>query len=570
MIIHDVIQGSPEWLALRATTRNASEAAAMMGDDDNVTRNELIHMKATGTEKEFSDFVREKVLDKGHRLEALARPIIEKRIGQKLSTDVATDDDGYLLASTDGADLMFETGFEHKQWNEKLAQAVRDNDLPPKAYWQLEQQILVFGFEKVVFVVSDGTEENMVTTEYRAVPGRAEKLLAGWRQFDEDVANYVPPEYIEKAVAAPIKELPTLFVQARGEVTKTNMPEFKAQITEFLAAINMQPATDQEFADGKAVAVKLRELAVKIKERKDDMLAQTVTIGEVAKEIDLLAATINSSALELEKAVKREEDARKLAIVNGGKTALAEHVAKLNDRLGSAYMPIVAADFTEAIKGKRNTDSMQNAVDTLLANTKILASETADRIEANIKSLTADQDWGFLFPDLKAVCVKATDDFAALLAARVATHKAAEQKRLDAEREKIRAEEAAKLKAETDAKAAAEAKTLAEAQSRAQKEVAEKAAAEEQLAADRLALQGAVRSIPSSAGINLSRATVAARAAIEHAAQGSPSVVGVAPNTHDLMHALCALLDRMNEAEMKLVLHYCERIEAERQSHAAA
>ena len=48
MISHNVIQGSPEWHALRAEHFNASEAPAMMGESKYMSRAQLIRQKATG------------------------------------------------------------------------------------------------------------------------------------------------------------------------------------------------------------------------------------------------------------------------------------------------------------------------------------------------------------------------------------------------------------------------------------------------------------------------------------------------------------------------------------------
>lgn len=458
----NLIPGSADWLK----ARSASKAPAMMGCSLYQTRSELIAQMATGITKEV-DSATQARFDNGHRTEALAREIAGEILGEDLSPVSGEDDDGYLTANYDGLTFCGRIGFEHKDWNETLAAAVRAGVVPDSHIWQLDQQILVGKLDYVLFMVSDGTRDKCVWLEYRSTPERAERLVAGWRQFDADLAEYQHVEVIPAAVAAPIKELPTLFVQAKGEVTATNMPAFKAQITEFLAGINMKPATDQEFADGKEVAKKLRELAVKIKERKADMLAQTVTIGEVAVEIDHLAEVINANALELEKAVKREEDARKLAIVAGGRTAFAEHVAKLNERLGKPYMPAIAADFAEAIKGKRLMTAMQDAVDTLLANKKIEASAIADKIQFNMNFLRVKESYEFLFRDAAQLVLKDADAVDAIVKGRIAEHKAAEEKRLEAERAKIRAEEEAKAQEKVKAEQEAEAKRIADEQAAA-------------------------------------------------------------------------------------------------------
>jgi hypothetical protein len=102
---------------------------------------------------------------------------------------------------------------------------------------------------------------------------------------------------------------------------------------------------------------------------------------------------------------------------------------------------------------------MRDKVSVALANAKIEANAIADRIEANRKTV---EDMS-LFPDFAQCCTKAPDDFAALLSMRTNARKEAEEKRLAAEREKIRAEEEAKAQA-TARREAQEAAAKAEAE----------------------------------------------------------------------------------------------------------
>ena len=124
-----------------------------------------------------------------------------------------------------------------------------------------------------------------------------------------------------------------------------------------------------------------------------------------------------------------------------GASKLAQHIRELNAAMPADYMPQVPADFGGVIKGLKSVDSIRNAVDTELANAKIRASEIANRIHANVKTL---QDSGLVVHDAPALVLKAPDDLAAVIAQR----KAVEQARLEAERERIRAEEAARLERE--------------------------------------------------------------------------------------------------------------------------
>jgi predicted phage-related endonuclease len=70
MIIHEVKQGSPEWHALRANTRNASEAPAMMGVSPYKSRSALVREKATGITEEITPDMQRR-FDLGHMTEAL-------------------------------------------------------------------------------------------------------------------------------------------------------------------------------------------------------------------------------------------------------------------------------------------------------------------------------------------------------------------------------------------------------------------------------------------------------------------------------------------------------------------
>jgi hypothetical protein len=115
-------------------------------------------------------------------------------------------------------------------------------------------------------------------------------------------------------------------------------------------------------------------------------------------------------------------------------------------------MPSIAADFAGAIKGKKNLDSMQDAVDTVLANAKIEASGIADRIQINMGTLR-ELATGLpqLFPDTAQIVLKAPDDLTALVKTRVADHQAAEAKKEEAQRERIRQEELARIEREQEA-----------------------------------------------------------------------------------------------------------------------
>src|SRR5687768_9563227 len=125
---HRLVQGSDAWHQFRLEHFGASEAAAMLGLSKKVTRTELLHMKSTGTAREFSDWVQKNILDYGHEVEALTRPIIEEEFGIDLYP--VTCSDGLPSASCDGLTLCESDAFEHKQPNKELVASVKAGIVP--------------------------------------------------------------------------------------------------------------------------------------------------------------------------------------------------------------------------------------------------------------------------------------------------------------------------------------------------------------------------------------------------------------------------------------------------------
>ncbi len=452
MILIEVVQGSDAWHAIRARHFTASEAPVMMNASSKMRRNELLHMKATGSEKEVCAWVQKNLFDKGHVQEASSRIVVEKMIDQELYPITATDDAGRLLASFDGMTMMQDVLYEHKMWNAKLAEAVRNEDLDPEYYWQLEQQLLVSGAEYVCFVCSDGTRENFVSMDYYPVEGRAKALQAGWDQFEKDLATYVPTEAKEVAVAKAIKGLPALNVQLTGKVTDSNLIVYKETALDFIKNINTNLKTDQDFADAEAT-VKFCDKAEKELELvKSQALSQTATIDELFRTIDQLKDELRNKRLLLEKSVKNRKEAIRIEIKDNADKALYDHIATINARIGPRIqLPAMTADFVGVMKGKRTIATLQDAVDSELARVKIESNAIAELIEINLVALRAlDAKYRQLFPDAQALVQKPADDFLAVLKMRTSEFDTAEAERLENERIANEAETARLKKIEDD------------------------------------------------------------------------------------------------------------------------
>lgn len=518
MQIHQLTQGSPEWIAYRTQHFNASDAPAMMGCSAYKTRSHLLHELATGQAADV-DAGTQRRFDEGHRIEALARPLAEKIIGEDLYPVVGSE--GRYSASFDGLTMAEDTGFEHKTLNDELRAAMRDEgngwDLPLQYQVQMEQQLMVSGAERILFMATKWDGDNLMEQRkcwYASDPKLRAKIVAGWEQFAQDLAAYVPPEVIVPAVAAPQMGLPAVAIQVTGSIALVdNLEKFGTALTAYIERINKKPETDQDFADLEATVKTLKTAEDALDAAEAGALAQTDSIDTMRKTVALYRETARTNRLLVTKLVTAEKENRRTAIVGDAAAELVTHVKKLNDRLGKPYMPTITADFQGVIKGLKSLDSMKDKVATELARCKIEANEAADRIQANLATLRElASEHAFLFADTAQLVAKANDDLTSLVKSRIADHKAAEAAKEEATRERIRAEEQAKAEKEAREKLAAEQAATA---------AAEKLAKDQAAAAELAAAKASEGAELSPAAQALNEAEGAARFAKAH-----PSAAG--------------------------------------------
>jgi putative phage-type endonuclease len=472
MITHDVEQGSPEWHALRGSGYFcASEAAAMMGQSPHMKRNELLHAKKTLGAREFSDFVQKRVLDKGHEVEEAARPIVEAKIMESLYRVTGTLEVAglQLLASFDGLTMGEELAWECKLRNADLVQAAEAGEVPDSYWPQLEHQLLVSGAERLLFTPTDGTEEGTIFVPYDSRPERRAAVIAGWKQFAEDLETYVAVTAEPAKTAAPIKELPAIIWKRDGLALTHNLDVFRTAALQLVEDSKLPMETDQDFADREALCKAFAEAEKKIELYKAQILGEIEDVDAFSRGLTEISELIRQARLNGEKQVKTRKESIRVEILERAQRAFAEHIKKINERLGKPYMPKVDADFGGAMKNKRTVASLQDAVDTSLSKAKIKANEIGDLIAINLIQLRElAGEHKELFADTATLVLKPTDDVITTIKYRLAEQKRKEE----AERERIRKEEEAK------AQAAAEAKVRAEAEAKAKKEAEERAATE--------------------------------------------------------------------------------------------
>ena len=439
-------QGTPEWKAARANHFTASEAPVMMGKSPYKSRSDLIREKATGITEEPTS-AQQKKYDEGHTKEALARPIAEDFLGEELFPATGVSDDDYLLASFDGISMLEHIGWEHKLWNKEkaaLAEAglVREDDMI-----QVQQQLMVSGAEKVLYTVSDGTINNRAQVFVEPDKELQAAILAGWKQFEKDIANYEHTEEVAVIVGSAPDALPALHIVVTGMVTASNLKEVEEKAIAVFENINTELSTDAHFADAAETVKWCTDVEKKLSAAKQHALSQTASIDELFRTIDSISEASRKTRLKLKNLVDdRKKEIRENLSLKAS-AAFTAYVDDINTRLGAVNIPHVSLDVADAMKGKKTISSLRDATDTALAIAKIEATEWSNKITDNLAIIG---DLGvkheFLFADKAQLVLKDSADVTELVKSRIIPHEAEEKTRRDNEREAIRLEEQAKLK----------------------------------------------------------------------------------------------------------------------------
>lgn len=466
-----LIQGTREWLSHRAAHRNASDAPAMLGVSPYKTRDQLLRELATGITADV-DAATQRRFDDGHQFEALARPLAEKIVREDLYPCVGVE--GRYSASFDGITLLEDTCFEHKTLGENL-RSLMDNadftgaDLPEHYRVQMEQQCMVSGASRVLFMATRWEGETLAEQLwcwYTPDPELRARIVAGWEQFEKDLASYSHVEKQERQAAGRTPEtLPALRIEARGMVTSSNLAEYKAHALAVLGNINRDLQTDDDFADAEATVKWCKGVEDRLEATKSSVLGQMADVDAVCRTLDDVAAETRRIRLDLDKLVKAEKESRKAEIVRAGVNAVRAHYVEINTTMGEHAIgipPSLNFDIGNAIKGLKTLSSIRDKISTAVANAKIDASERAERVRKNIATLASLREdlRASLFPDRVQLCAtKDPEDLRNLFKARIAEHDRREEERerarqkqeaerLEQQREQIRQEELARIERE--------------------------------------------------------------------------------------------------------------------------
>ena len=390
LINHEVKQGSENWLNLRKNYFGASEASAMLGISPYKTRDELLYEKATGISKEVDSFT-QKIFDTGHKAEDLTRPLVEQYLGEELYPLVRSM--GKILCSTDGLTIAENIAWENKQYNTKLVESLEAGILPEHHQPQVQQTLLLTKAEKLLFTCShqefdDNGELAVKKFSSLWVYPDAEyqqKIIDGWAQFEKDLVNYVVVEKIEKPKAQVVKSLPALLIKIDSKIVSSNLAVFKSEAMDFIATIKTELVTDQDFADGELMAKNLKDAEDAIEYAKKAALADSASVEELMRTLDLVKEELRQARLKITKAVDTEKERIKLEMIKKYATLFVTHKADVLSDLNLKTYQTSSPDFSQAIKGKKTIKSMESACNDMLAQAKIEIDATARDLRSKMK-----------------------------------------------------------------------------------------------------------------------------------------------------------------------------------------
>ena len=475
MNIHNLVQGTAEWHAYRSERFNASDAPAMMNCSPYKTRTELLNERKTGLTPEVDTHTR-RIFNDGHRYEELARPLAEKILGEDLYPVTGSID--LLSASFDGLTMDESIAWEHKSLNDKLRAVNSVEDLPLNYRVQMEQQLLVSGAEKCLFMATKWDNDELVDEKhffYSSDDKLRDDIIFGWEQFKTDLEDHEVKAVVELPKADAIMDLPAVIVQVKGELTLCNMGDVRPQFDDFLANAITIMVTDEDFAMAEEESKLARKTAKRCLDTAKGVVDQTSSISEVTRELELYAAKFNALALSQEKAVKTQKEARKVAIMSESVKAYSAYKDALEAEIVPIRLIVQAPDFAGSMKAKRTISSLEDAVASELALAKINVDAAAKEIRSCLAYLDETaKDYRFLFNDLQTIINLDRSHFEMTVRVRVASHKKAEADKLEAQRMQIELDAKRKAEAEQAEKLEAErAIVRAEEQAKIAKERAE-------------------------------------------------------------------------------------------------
>ncbi len=250
--------------------------------------------------------------------------------------------------------------------------------------------------------------------------------------------------------------LPALRVSLKGEVTDSNVPQFKAAVKQYCGAINKTLREDEDFAQAEIDISTLSDNEKKAIEALNSAIAQTTSIDQMKRTVEFVIDEMRLTRLTLTRLVKDEKERKKNSILEVAQKHLRDHIVLLEGEISKIY-PVkllsLVPDFNSATKGRRNFVALKAAVNDELDRCMVSADRADDDVRYKLMWMKANKsfDLMFLFRDLQILIQKPREDFQAQVILRTNEHEEKEKQRAEIIRQEAEQKANEKLRKNAEA-----------------------------------------------------------------------------------------------------------------------
>ncbi len=250
-----------------------------------------------------------------------------------------------------------------------------------------------------------------------------------------------------------------LQISLTGKITDTNFEEWKADLLKQISGSRRELATDDDFALAETDVKTLKAGEKSLKLAKQSALEQAAEINKLFDAIDEVSEEARQARLSLEKQIKKRKEEIRDEIVDSGMQVIEDFIAQQSKTFASVNTQTFMrrAELEEFTKGKRNTSSMQKAIDEAVAGVKHKVQAKAATIGSNETRLQAiDAKHRSLFQDHNALLDLETSELQTTIKDRIEYYQT-EQEKLAKEKPQPKDEPAEPVAVEPEPEVAAEA-----------------------------------------------------------------------------------------------------------------
>ncbi len=467
----DLEQGSDEWIDHRHSHKNASELAAAMNIHPNIKRNQLIRVRATGKEIEYSDFVKNVLFPNGHKIEKMIRPLVEQRTGEDFIPKCF--EYGEYACSLDGQTILGDVNLEIKQFNKDKYESVKNGVVPDYDLPQVMQGLWITGAQKTIYAVANPDGTDYVSVDVFPDVEFFADIPRIWEKFESDANSFTEFDQVEFiAGSEPDSLVPVVNFRGGGISVTSNIAHWMASKKSEYEKLPVEITADN-IGEYSVIGDNMESARVLIDELYKRIVSDSAPITDMIADLKEASKFLGKAANHCKNTLADYRRNVRQIECDKASTSFIQYLGEANAKLGGAVsIDVACPDFMAACNRTRNYESLASAIGATLSEAMIKVDKVGEDYAEKLAWCKENAACHIaLFPDLQQIISKPLEDFTLTITSRIEKAKADEAAKLEAQRQQIEAEAKAKAEAEAAAKIAAEeARIRAEERAKANEE----------------------------------------------------------------------------------------------------